>query len=286
MRLDRYLADLGAGTRSGLKKAIRRDGVRIGGEWIRDPSYAVDETAVPSVFFEGEVWTYEPVVWYMLNKPAGVLSAGEDRRQPTVLDIIRGDISGGSSGSLPAEDTAAGESLSSIPAAAADDRRASPRAGSTHVRTDLFPVGRLDKETEGLLLVTNDGQTAHRLLSPRFHVDKTYYVQADGSPFSQQDAERFAAGIRYDETLTALPAKLEILGPHEARVTIREGKFHQIRKMIAALGGEKSVVYLRRETFGPLSLDPALQPGQFRRLTEEEVALLAAAAGSTSRRFT
>lgn len=263
MRLDRYLADLGAGTRSELKKAIRRDGVQIGDAWVHDPAYAIDEKETASVLFEGELWTYEPVVWYMLNKPAGVLSASEDRRQPTVLDLIREGAAGRPS------------------AQGAEEGQTVQRAGNAHVRTDLFPVGRLDKDTEGLLLITNDGQTAHRLLSPRFHVDKTYYVRAEGSPFSPRDAERFAAGIRYDETLTALPAKLEILGPHEARVIIREGKFHQIRKMIAALGGEKAVIYLRRETFGPLALDPSLKPGEFRRLTEGEVSALAQAGSIT-----
>lgn len=240
MRLDRYLGDLGAGSRSELKKTIRKDGVRIGQEWIRDPGFLIDPEKNPSVLYHEQEWHYEPFVWYMMNKPQGVLSASEDRKQPTVLDLIRTE--------------------------------------EVHIRTDLFPVGRLDKDTEGLLLVTNDGITAHRLLSPKFHVDKAYYVKADGAPFTPSDADLFRKGIPYDRDLTALPSRMEILGPHEIRVTIREGKFHQIRKMVAALGNGKSVIYLRRETFGPLSLDPALQPGGFRRLTEEEISLLQNAA--------
>ena len=177
------------------------------------------------MIYQGELWQYEPVVWYMLNKPAGVLSASEDRKQKTVLDLI-----------------------------------------TERKRTDLFPVGRLDKDTEGLLLITNDGDMAHRLLAPKFHVDKTYLVRTAGSAFTGEDAARFAAGIRYDEALTALPARLE-LSP--------SGKFHQIKKMVAALGGGKEVIYLRRISFGPLELDGALAPGEYRRLTPEEEAALA-----------
>lgn len=276
IRLDKYLADLGAGTRSEIKKNIRKNGVQIGGELIRDPGFLIDEKdgeKPASIVYQGESWTYEPVVWYMMNKPAGVLSASEDRKQKTVVDLIRegGPFSKSAPENPNAHRTDAAEledSDGKANAAAADGE------GREHVRTDLFPVGRLDKDTEGLLLITNDGQAAHRLLAPKFHVDKTYYVRADGSPFTERDVRAFSDGIQFDEHLTALPAQMEILGPHEARVTIREGKFHQIKKMIAALGGEKSVVYLRRESFGPLSLDPDLAPGEFRRLTIEEVKLL------------
>lgn len=241
MRIDKYLADMGAGTRGELRKSIRKNGVRIGGELIFDPGYLLKEDGAfdvfPEVIYQGELWQYEPVVWYMLNKPAGVLSASEDRKQKTVLDLI-----------------------------------------TERKRTDLFPVGRLDKDTEGLLLITNDGDMAHRLLAPKFHVDKTYLVRTAGSVFTGEDAARFAAGIQYDEHLTALPARLELSpsgDPMEALVTIREGKFHQIKKMVAALGGGKEVIYLRRISFGPLKLDGALAPGEYRRLTPEEEAALA-----------
>ncbi len=231
MRIDKFLADLGAGTRSEIKKDIRKSGVWIGGEQIRDPGYLVEEP-FPTVVFRGESWEYEPEVWYMMNKPAGVLSASEDKKQKTVLDLIAG-----------------------------------------RKRTDLFPVGRLDKDTEGLLLITNNGDMAHRLLSPRYHVDKTYLVRASGTPFTSEDAARFEAGIQYDVNLTALPARMEKApsgDPHEVLVTIQEGKFHQIKKMVAALGGEKEVIALKRLSFGPLELDRALAPGEYRRLREDE----------------
>lgn len=300
IRLDKYLADLGAGTRSEIKKNIRKNGVQIGGELIRDPGFLIDEKrfsggleaagvteetggaegtadrpadAGLTVIYQGENWTYEPVAWYMMNKPAGVLSASEDRKQKTVVDLIREgrSFSKNAPGNPNALYTDATELENSGKNANVD---AAGKECREHVRTDLFPVGRLDKDTEGLLLITNDGQAAHRLLAPKFHVDKTYFVRADGTPFTARDVKAFADGIPFDEHLTALPARLEILGPHEARVTIREGKFHQIKKMIAALGGEKSVVYLRRESFGPLILDPKLAPGEFRRLTGEELAAL------------
>ncbi len=236
MRLDKYLADMGAGTRSEIRKNLRKNGARIGGETIFDPGFLLD--GFPEILYQGESWQYEPLVWYMMNKPAGVLSASEDRKQQTVLDLI-----------------------------------------SERKRTDLFPVGRLDKDTEGLLLITNDGETAHRLLAPKFHVDKTYLVRTEGSAFTKENAARFAEGIRYDETLTALPARMEIApfgDPKEALVTIREGKFHQIKKMVAALGGGREVSYLRRISFGPLALDPSLAPGGYRRLTGEEISTLLA----------
>ena len=250
MRIDKYLADMGAGTRSEIKKIIRKDGVRIGDALIHDPGFLVpeinSENDGPEVEFRGELWHYEPVVWYMLNKPAGVLSASEDKKQKTVVDLI-----------------------------------------TERKRTDLFPVGRLDKDTEGLLLITNDGEMAHRLLAPRFHVDKTYLVRLsdEGQSFAHEDAERFAEGIQYDEHLTALPAVLELpdtefhAESNEARVTIQEGKFHQIKKMVAALGDGKEVGYLKRLSFGPLTLDEGLEPGEYRRLTKEEIHLLHVAAG-------
>ncbi len=260
MRIDKYLADMGAGTRSEIKKKIRKDGVRIGDARIHDPGFLVPEENAdcPEIEFQGELWSYEPVVWYMMNKPAGVLSASEDRHQKTVVDLI-----------------------------------------TERKRTDLFPVGRLDKDTEGLLLITNDGEMAHRLLAPKFHVDKTYLVRLSDTEchFTGEDVRRFAEGIRYDENLTALPARLEpLMTPEsletsitlensgteyscEARVTIREGKFHQIKKMVAALGDGKEVGYLRRLSFGPLALDESLAPGKYRRLTETEIQLLHEAAG-------
>lgn len=252
MRIDKYLADMGAGTRSEIKKGIRKDGARIGDVLVHDPGFLLSEKEpYPDVAYGGRLWRYEPVVWYMMNKPAGVLSACGDKRQRTVLDLME-----------------------------------------EQKRTDLFPVGRLDKDTEGLLLITNDGEAAHRLLAPKFHVNKTYLVRLSesteaGTGFTQSDAERFAAGISYDENLTALPAQLmpaPFGNSREAYVTIREGKFHQIKKMVAALGNGKEVGYLRRVSFGPLSLDERLAPGEYRRLTEEECRQLYRTAGKEDSR--
>jgi 16S rRNA pseudouridine516 synthase len=176
---------------------------------------------------DGERIAYEQFVYYLMNKPAGVISATEDTRDRTVLDLLEGQQ-----------------------------------------RKDLFPVGRLDRDTEGLLLITNDGELAHRLLSPRNHVDKVYFARLD-APVGETERRLFAEGLKVDETLTAMPAVLEILeSGNEVKVTIREGKFHQIKRMFAAVGRE--VLYLKRLSMGPLALDGSLPPGAYRRLTEEE----------------
>lgn len=247
MRLDKFLADMRVGTRSDIKKTIRKGGVLVEGSVVRDAGYQLADDALEelSVTYLGTPIRYETLVYYMMNKPAGVLSASEDRHQTTVVDLIK---------------DAEGQS-----------------------RTDLFPVGRLDKDTEGLLIITNDGQLAHRLLQPRFHIDKEYAAHVSGE-ITAADAERFARGIPYDEHLTALPARLEIVSVNEDHtsdilVTIREGKFHQIKKMVAALGDDHEVLYLKRLRVGPVSLDPTLTEGAFRRLTEEELAALRAIAG-------
>jgi 16S rRNA pseudouridine516 synthase len=225
MRLDKYLAEMGAGTRSELKKAVRAGRVTINGVKVKDSSIHVGEDDVVSM--DGKEIKYERFVYYLMNKPAGVISATEDPRERTVLDLIGGQQ-----------------------------------------RKGLFPVGRLDKDTEGLLLITNDGELAHRLLSPGRHVDKVYFARLDG-PVGERERELFAQGLRVDETLTAMPAVLEILEPaNEVRVTIREGKFHQVKRMFAAVGRE--VLYLKRLSMGPLTLDNGLAAGAYRRLTEEE----------------
>ena len=163
----------------------------------------------------------------MLHKPAGVLSATEDSRQQTVLDLLPPELR----------------------------------------RRGLSPVGRLDKDTEGLLLLTNDGALAHRLLAPRSHVDKVYYARVEGA-LEPADAAAFAAGMTLGNGLECLPAGLEILSPGECLVTLREGKFHQVKRMLAARG--KPVQYLKRVQMGNLTLDPALELGQFRFLTGDE----------------
>lgn len=225
MRLDKYLAEMGAGTRKEIGKAVRAGRVTVNGQTVKNAAMQV--TAEDEVSMDGVSVEYEEYVYYMLNKPAGVISATEDARERTVLDLI-----------------------------------------SERQRKGLFPVGRLDRDTEGLLLITNDGGLAHRLLSPRHHVDKVYYARLDG-PVGEAEKALFAQGLKVDETLTALPAELEILEPAtEVRVTIREGKFHQVKRMFEAVGRE--VLYLKRLSMGPLALDESLPQGAYRRLTAEE----------------
>jgi len=234
MRLDKYLSDMGAGTRSELKKEIRKSGAVVDGTIVKDPGFSVSESS--AVVFRGSEVAYEEYVYYMLNKPAGIISASEDGREETVVDLI-----------------------------------------SEPKRRDLFPVGRLDRDTEGLLLITNDGALSHRLLSPKHHVDKVYYVKVSGI-LTENDAELFRDGLVLTDGLECLPAELEILSVSdddyvsEAEITIREGKFHQVKRMFASIGSE--VIYLKRLSMGPISLDPDLAPGEYRRLTTEELTAL------------
>ncbi|EAE1380402.1 rRNA pseudouridine synthase [Listeria monocytogenes] len=174
---------------------------------------------------------YKEFVYFMLHKPQNVVSATEDNVSETVIDL------------LAQEDTL----------------------------TDPFPVGRLDKDTEGLLIITNDGTLAHNLLSPKKHIDKTYYAKIDGD-VTAEDVEAFAAGIELDDGYTCKPARLEIITPNEIKVTIQEGKFHQVKRMFAARG--KSVSYLKRISMGNLQLDESLALGEYRPLTEAELAIL------------
>ncbi len=309
MRLDKFLADMGVGSRSDLKKAIRKALVTVNGAVEKDPGAQV--SAEDHICFAGAEIRYAEQQYYMLHKPAGVLSASEDRRQTTVVDLIR--------------DTASTDA-SAANASAADHHAAGGHADGSivrstedaRVRKDLFPVGRLDKDTEGLLIITNDGPLAHQLLVPKHHIDKTYYAIVTGT-ITEDDQSAFTRGIRYDEKLTALPATLRVLstgktvaelrralgftatserllrtrlaGPafigaeepaditddtlvSEVDITIQEGKFHQIKKMVKALPGGKEILYLRRITMGALRLDPALAPGEFRKLRQEEIKIL------------
>lgn len=232
IRLDKYLADMGTGTRQEVKKYIRQGRVALNGTTVRKPETKVDETR-DLVTFDGRETGYVPYEYYMLNKPAGVVSATEDQRARTVIDLIE-----------------------------------------SRQRKDLFPVGRLDKDTEGLLLITNDGALAHRLLSPKKHVDKVYYARIEGE-VTQEDVWRFQEGVEIGtegKSEMTRPAKLEILkgGPvSEVRLTIQEGKFHQVKRMFACTG--KHVAYLKRERMGSLVLDGSLKPGSYRKLTEEEI---------------
>lgn len=240
IRLDRLLAQEGLGTRSELKKQIRDGKAAVNGKVEKDPGRQIfPEDRV--VFNEKAVGQAE-YVYYMLNKPAGVITATEDPRERTVLDLLR-------------------------------DKGV--------LRRELFPVGRLDKDTEGLLLMTDDGELAHRLLSPRRHVDKTYYAVVTGH-VSREEIRLFREGLYVDEELTAMPSVLEVIAEDHpdagsgdsdrVLVTIQEGKYHQVKRMFGAVG--KRVLYLRRISMGPLRLDKSLAPGEFRELTDEEVQAL------------
>ena len=225
-RLDKIISATGKKSRREVRERVRQGRVLVDGKPAPAADMKVDpQTAV--ILLDGEPLGYEKFTYVMLHKPAGVLTATEDRRQETVLDLLPPELR----------------------------RRA------------LSPVGRLDKDTEGLLLLTNDGQLAHRLLSPKSHVDKVYYARVDGA-LEPGDIAAFAAGMTLGDGLECLPAGLEILSPTEALVTLREGKFHQVKRMLAARG--KPVLYLKRLSMGRLRLDPALAPGAWRMLTEEE----------------
>ena len=296
-RLDKLLGQEGLGTRSELKKAVRKGRVTVNGAVEKDPGRQI--TAEDRVCFDGEEIRRNQYVYYMLNKPAGVITATEDGRMRTVLDLLREPVP------VPEEaepGSAAADSLeeteTSVPDGSTLKKTAAARPGPMPaeasactrpvLRRGLFPVGRLDRDTEGLLLITDDGQLAHRLLSPVRHVDKTYYAVVTGK-VTESDISLFAQGFRVDDELTAMPAVLRIIedgsfaeaplpdaayGPEctQVSVTIREGKFHQIKRMFAAVG--KEVLYLKRLSMGTLQLDTALKPGQFRELTKEEIAAL------------
>ena len=229
IRLDKFLADMGFGTRSQVRQQIAGGNVTVNGLPARRPELKVD-TDKDRVLFCGTEAAYAQYEYYMLNKPAGVVSATEDKKERTVLDLLQ-------------------------------ERK----------RKDLFPVGRLDKDTEGLLLITNNGDLAHRLFAPGRHVDKVYYAEIDGK-VTREDAELFRAGVDIGDKKKTMPAFLEILSSadrSEILLTIREGRFHQVKRMFHAVG--KEVLFLRRIQMGPLKLDEKLRPGEYRRLTKEEV---------------
>ena len=230
-RLDKLLAGTGKWSRREVKALVRQGLVRVDGRLAASAEDKLDPAAA-IITVAGETISLCRFTYVMLHKPAGVLTATEDRKQPTVLDLLPPELR----------------------------------------RIGLAPVGRLDKDTEGLLLLTNDGELAHRLLSPKYHVDKRYLARVDGD-LSAADTEAFARGMTLGDGLECLPAGLEILSPGECLVTLREGKFHQVKRMLAARG--KPVTYLKRLSMGPLRLDPELAPGAFRMLTAEEKKALA-----------
>lgn len=229
IRLDKYLADMGVGTRAEVKKYIRQGKVKIDGLVVKSPEEKVNVENQDVSYLDQPVG-YQTFEYYMLNKPAGVISATTDTKDKTVIDLIT-------------------------------DKK----------RKDLFPVGRLDKDTEGLLLITNDGELAHRLLSPKKHVDKVYYAKVKGV-VTETDVKAFAEGVPLGQGEMAKPAVLEIIASDEIseiKLTIQEGKFHQVKRMFLSVG--KEVIYLKRLSMGTLVLDENLPLGGYRPLKAEEL---------------
>lgn len=237
MRLDKFLVEAGIGSRTQVKSILKKKEVFVNGKPESQAKLQIKPNQ-DQVSFGGQVLVYEEFLYYLLNKPQGVVSATEDKVHQTVLDLL--------------DDTAR--------------------------RKSVFPVGRLDKDTHGLLLLTNDGELAHRLLSPKKHIDKVYMARVDGI-MTEQDVEAFARGITLSDH-QCLPAQLQIEEVDvertccKVRITIREGKFHQVKRMVLACG--KEVTDLQRISMGPIQLDDSLALGAFRRLNETEMKALLA----------
>jgi len=232
-RLDKVLSNFGFGSRTEIKSAVKKGLVTVDGQVAKDSGVHVDP-AGSVIIMNGIKLEYRKYIYLMMNKPRGVISATTDTRQRTVFDI------------LPEE----------------------------YKCFELFPAGRLDIDTEGFVLMTNDGQLAHEILSPRKHVTKKYYARVEGR-VEQADAADFEGGVTLDDGYKTLPAKLEILSTgqvSEIRLSIVEGKFHQVKRMFEAVG--KKVIYLKRLGMGRLELDEGLELGECRELAPEEVELL------------
>lgn len=237
IRLDKYLADMGIGSRTQVKSYIKKGLIQVNHEIIKKS----DSKVYPdkdTVLYENNIIFYTEHEYYMLNKPAGYVSATVDNLNPTVVELIKGNI-----------------------------------------KKDIFPVGRLDKDTEGLLLLTNDGGLAHRLLSPKNHIEKTYYAMVEGK-VTEADVLKFEQGLDIGEDKSTLPSRLKVLNQpenqednlSEIEITIYEGKFHQVKRMFQAVG--KRVVYLKRLSMAGICLDAGLEPGRFRKLSKEELSLI------------
>ena len=226
MRLDKMLAHAGYGSRKEVKEYIRKGLVMVNGEVVVNDDFKVDEINDEVIIADNNV-SYEKMIYLLLNKPDGYVSATFDNYDPTVLDLIDG-----------------------------------------YEKRNIFPVGRLDKDTVGLLLITNDGEMAHRLLSPKKHVEKKYYLKYTGN-LPKNAVYLFEEGIILEDGYKCLPAKIIDLGNNEAHIIIKEGKFHQIKRMMNVIGCE--VTYLQRIEFGPIKLDSSLEEGEYRPLTKDEV---------------
>ncbi|MGM0396573.1 MAG: pseudouridine synthase [Bacillota bacterium] len=232
-RLDKVLANMGVGTRKEVKEIIKAGMVSVNDKITKAADHKVD-IDVDIIVCGGKRVRYREFIYIQMNKPKGMISSTDDPRESTVMELL-------------------------------DDSYQNFRP---------YPVGRLDKDTEGLLLITNDGKLAHELLSPRKKVDKTYYARIDGE-LADEHVQAFKEGILLEDGYHTLPADLRIISTgvvSTAEITIQEGKYHQVKRMIGALG--MRVVYLKRIRMGPLMLDESLQPGQYRELSDEEIELL------------
>lgn len=233
MRLDKFLSECGICSRSESKIFIKKGMITVNGKKAAKGEEKIDPDN-DEIMFKGQKIIYAEFEYYMLNKPAGVVSATEDKNDKTVIDLV-------------------------------------PKP---HAK-DIFPVGRLDKDTEGLLIITNDGETAHRLLSPKKHVDKTYFVRTTGGEIGTEEVEKLENGVDIGEEKLTLPAEIEILKNgeiSESLLTIREGKFHQVKRMFKAVGRE--VIYLKRISMGNIKLDESLEKGECRKLSEDEIKII------------
>lgn len=226
MRLDKFLCETAGLTRTEAKNAVKKGQIAVNGQVQKAADFKVKETT-DTVTFQGKPLSYAAFHYYILHKPAGVITATEDKKESTVMDILREE----------------------------------------KVK-NLFPVGRLDKDTEGLLLITDDGELAHNLLSPKKHVDKEYLVKVRDS-ISEEDCRKLSEGVDIGDEKPTAPAKVERVAEKEILLTIREGRFHQVKRMLQAVGNE--VLYLKRLSMGSLRLPEDLEKGAYRPLSEEEI---------------
>ena len=225
MRLDKFLTECGLGSRKEVKKLLDNGKIRVNDTIIKNPQTNIKEN-VDKIEFEGKTLMYKEFRYYIMNKKSGYITATEDPREKTVMELLPDWV----------------------------------------IKKDLAPVGRLDKDTEGLLLFTNDGKLAHSLLSPKKHVDKTYYAQLE-KEIGEEEIKRLEEGVDIGGYLTQ-PAKAKKVGDKEIELTIREGKFHQVKKMLEAVNNK--VIYLKRLTFGKLELNN-MELGEVREINLEDI---------------
>lgn len=230
-RLDKILSNQGYGSRKEVKALVKNGVVVVDGVVVKDSGMQIDPEK-SNLEVNGEILNYRKFIYLLMNKPTGVVSATFDKKDTTVIDLLTPD----------------------------------------YQIFNPFPVGRLDKDTVGLLLITNDGELNHKVTGPKFHVDKVYYARID-KRVNQEDIIAFKNGVTIDDDYKCMSAGLEIIKASdedsEVYITIREGKFHQVKRMFQAL--DKEVTYLKRIKFGPLTLDDSMKEGEFRELTNEEL---------------